>query len=46
MDDPEILEVEDDYYAFLNIPRDVSVQFSSYFITKITNFTIHEIILS
>lgn len=24
MDDLELLEVEDDYYAFLNVPRDVS----------------------
>lgn len=27
MDDVELLEVDDDYYAFLNLSRDVSVVF-------------------
>lgn len=26
MDDVELLEVDDDYYAFLNLPRDVSIR--------------------
>lgn len=28
MDDAELLEVDDDYYAFLNLPRDVSSAFN------------------
>ncbi|KAL7037167.1 hypothetical protein ACKWTF_009098 [Chironomus riparius] len=26
MDDPEILEVEDDYYGFLNVPKDATIE--------------------
>lgn len=29
MDDVESLEVDDDYYAFLNLSREVSVEFES-----------------
>lgn len=30
MDDAELLEVDDDYYAFLNLPRDVSMPVESF----------------
>lgn len=32
MDDVELLEVDDDYYAFLNLPRDVSISNESFVI--------------
>lgn len=42
IDDAELLEVDDDYYAFLNLPRDVSTIFiasSSLF----SRFAIHHL---
>ena len=40
MDDLDILEIEDDYYAFLNVPKNVSSDFHRYFIMKSENFAI------
>jgi hypothetical protein len=38
MDDLELLEADDDYYAFLNLPRDVSesvtCNFTNYFVVS------------
>lgn len=31
MDDIEIVETDDDYYAYLNLPRDVSFTITVYF---------------
>lgn len=36
MDDAELLEVDDDYYAFLNLPRDVSIIEESFVIEFFT----------
>lgn len=37
MDDLEIVENDDDYYAFLNLPRDVSNNFIKFISSKSKN---------